>query len=104
MQDDFDGNCFEHIDWCALLLYRIGDPADAVLMWEGKQIDLDTACGFDSQFLVGAGVGATIEYLRQNGRNEIASYLQNFKDYEGFEDLPRWELFRIHYFYPTVGE
>jgi hypothetical protein len=25
-------------------------------MWEAKNIDMDTGCGFDTQFMVGAGV------------------------------------------------
>jgi hypothetical protein len=103
LEDDFDGNCFEHIYWCALLLYLIGDLADIDLMWEGKQIDMDTACGFDFQFLVGAGVDETISYLRENGKNEIADYLQNLKDSKELDNLPQWERFRIDYFYRTTG-
>jgi hypothetical protein len=37
-----------------LLLYLVGDPADVAVMWEAKHINMDTGCGFDGQFLVGA--------------------------------------------------
>jgi len=51
---------YENLYWCALLLYFVGDPADVPLMWEAKHIDMDTAFGFDTQFMFGAGVDATI--------------------------------------------
>jgi hypothetical protein len=89
---------YENLYWCALFLYFIGDPADVPLMWEAKQIDMDTACGFDSQFMVGAGVDATIAYLREHAHHEIATYLEKNKTM--FADLGRWEQLRIGYFYP----
>jgi hypothetical protein len=67
-------------------------------MWEGKQIDMDTACGFDSQFMVGTGVDVTISYLSEHAYHEIATYLEKNKTM--FVDLERWEQFRIGYFYP----
>jgi hypothetical protein len=36
-------------------------------MWEAKNIDMDTGCGFDTQFMVGARVDETIEYLEEHG-------------------------------------
>ena len=55
----------------ALLLYLVGDPADVPLMWEGKQINMDTGIGFDGQFLVGAGVEETIKYLEESGQKSL---------------------------------
>jgi hypothetical protein len=37
---------------------------DVALLWQAKQINMDTGAGLDIQFLVGAGVEETIEYLR----------------------------------------
>ena len=89
---------YENLYWCALLLYFIGDPADVPLMWEAKHIDMDTAFGFDTQFMFGAGVDATIAYLKEQAHHEIAAYLENNK--REFAALKRWEHFRIGYFYP----
>jgi len=100
--NDGESECFEQIYWCGLLLYLIGDPADVLLMWEGKQIDMDTACGFDGQFLVGAGVEETIKYLDEHGQKKPAEYLKSMKADRELDDLPRWEQFRIHYFYPDM--
>jgi hypothetical protein len=68
-----ESDCFEQIYWCGLLLYLAGDPADVPLMWEGKRIDMDTAIGFDGQFLVGAGVEETIKYLEELGQRDPAT-------------------------------
>jgi len=100
-QNEDESECFEQLYWCALLLYLIGSPADAALMWEGKQINMDTACGFDVQFLVGAGVDETTQYLETHGQKEPAEYLKSMKDHGEFDNLSQWEQFRVHYFYPT---
>jgi hypothetical protein len=95
-----ESDCFEQIYWCALLLYLVGDPADVPLMWEGKQIDMDTAIGFDGEFLVGAGVEETIRYLEEHGQRDPAEYLKGMKASKMLDDLQRWERFRTNYFYP----
>src|SRR5215467_5315256 len=65
---------FESLYHCALLLYLVGDPADVPLMWEAKRINFDTGCGFDAQFMVGAGVLETIAHLEANGHREVSDY------------------------------
>ena len=92
---------FEQLYWSALLLYLIGDPADVPLMWQAKHINIDIGCGFDGQFLVGAGVDTTIDYLDRNGEVEISTYIRKMKEHGEFADLESWEKFRIGYFYPN---
>ena len=96
---DEEGDLFENLYWCALLLYLVGDPADVSLIWEAKQINMDTASGLDGQFLVGAGVERTLEHLRNTEKSDIADYIQELKHLGEFDDLGGWEKFRIHYFY-----
>jgi hypothetical protein len=93
-----DADYFESIYHCGLLLYLVGDPADAPLIWEGKYINMDTGFGLDGQFLLGAGVDATIRYLRMNGRLEIADFLSDLELAQN--DLEEWEYSKIEYFYP----
>ncbi len=95
-----DADYFESIYLCGLLLYLVGDLADVPLMWKAKNIDMDTGCGFDVQFLVGAGVDETISYLQARGDFKSVAYLDKCKAVKDFDDLPRWERFRIKYFYP----
>jgi hypothetical protein len=94
-----DSDYFESIYHCALLLYLVGDPADVLMMWEAKHISMDTECGFDGQFLLGAGFNETITYLEANGHREIVDYIGC--NSASWGDLKEWEQFRINYFYPA---
>ena len=49
---------------CGLLLYKIGNVEDSVLLWQVKELDFDTAAGLEVQMLTGAGVDETIAYLK----------------------------------------
>jgi hypothetical protein len=98
-----DAGYFESIYQCALLLYLVGDPADVPLMWDAKHIDMDVGVGFDVQFLVGAGVAETVAYLKTQGHLPIASYLEDARSYKEFDNLERWERFRINYFYKSLA-
>jgi len=89
-ESEGESDCFEQIYWCGLLLYLVGDPADVPLMWEGKRIDMDTAIGFDGQFLVGAGVEQTIKYLEEHGQRDPAEYLKGLKASKELDDLQGW--------------
>jgi hypothetical protein len=95
-QDEF----FENLYRCAYLLYLVGDPSDVPMMWEAKHIDFDTAIGFDVQFLLGAGVRPTLDYLRSHGHADIAADLAN--SLELADDLQAWSQFRRGYFYPET--
>jgi hypothetical protein len=89
---------YENLYWSAYLLSRIGDPSDVPMMWEAKNLDFDAYSGFDVQFLLGAGSEATLAYLRQNGREDIAEALTEYPELS--EDRQEWETWRHGYFYP----
>jgi hypothetical protein len=92
-----DDEYFENLYWCAFLLNQVGDPSDVPMMWEAKHIDFDTASGFDVQFLLGAGVEPTLEYLRRQGLADLARELSEFPELH--EDLGQWAAIRRGYFY-----
>jgi hypothetical protein len=94
---DDDDEHFENLYWCAFLLCLVGDPADVPMMWEAKHIDFDAGCGFDVQFLTGAGFEATIAYLRRNRFESIAEELAAFPELR--EDRSEWLAHRRQYFY-----
>jgi hypothetical protein len=87
---------FENLYWCAFLLYLVGDPSDVPLMWDAKHLDFDTACGFDVQFLLGAGTQATLAYLTDHGHADIARELLAYPELN--DDLQDWVTFRRGYF------
>jgi len=70
-------------------------------MWKAKHIDFDIGCCFDGQFLLGAGVEETIDYLSDGNNNEEAiDYIKKLHDLDlkEFDYLPSWEQFRMQYF------
>lgn len=101
LDETHDGEFFENIYHCAFLLFKIGDLQDVIPMWKAKRSDFDLGCGFDVQFLVGAGVQKTIDFL-ENIKNPDAEkaieYIQSCQKAGDFDDLPKWESFRKDYF------
>lgn len=92
-----EARLFENLYWCAFLLYLIGDPSDVPMMWRAKHVDFDTACGFDIQFLLGAGFRPTLAYLADHGHADIVAELSTYS--ELIDGLGDWEAFRRDYFY-----
>jgi hypothetical protein len=48
-------------------LFSLGVAEDALLVWRAKSCNFDTHCGIDVQFLCGAGLEQTKEFLRGEG-------------------------------------
>ena len=78
--------------------HRIGDPSDSELLWRAKNVSFDTFVGLDVQFLVGAGVDATIEQLQRQELNEAADYIKGCARSGDFDALDEWFIGRIAYF------
>jgi len=99
--DSNDGEHFENLYWCGLLLHQVMAPEDALPMWSAKHVNFDTGCGFDIQFLVGAGVDETLLFLRGVGdtsASKAADYIDECREAGDFDDLPSWLEDRIRYF------
>lgn len=100
-KENRDEEFFENLYWCAYLLFRLGDVTDVLLLWQAKSTNFDTMCGFDVQFLVGAGVHATVQYLQQSpgtGAKEALEYISNCQRAGDFDDLVSWTQWRDEYF------
>jgi hypothetical protein len=92
---------FENLYWCAFLLWRVGDLRDVIPLWRAKNIDFDTACGFDIQFLTGAGLNQTIEYLESSTDPEAKpalEYIMKCRAAGDFDDLQAWAIWIADYF------
>lgn len=85
--------------------YLIGlhqDVNDSLLLWRTKQLSFDTACEFDIQLVVFAGVEPTIAYLKEQRSEEAAkalAYIETcetggdfdlLEDYFSPDNLPYW--------------
>jgi hypothetical protein len=96
-----DDDYFENLYCCAFLLYLVGEPSDVPMMWQAKHIDFDTGTGFDVQFLLGAGLPATLAYLTDHGHPDIARALSEYPELN--RDLTEWESYRRDYFYGQLS-
>jgi hypothetical protein len=98
-----EGWSSENLYWCGLLLYRAGRVDDVLPMWRAKNINFDSLCGFDGQFLVGAGVDSTIAFLKEIDTDEARACLEYINECKACGDLDwleQWEKGRANYFDP----
>lgn len=96
-----DGEAHENLMWCALMLHQLGDFEDVLPMWRAKHISMDTGCAMDIEYLVGAGVEATLSYLDALDDEEAphcAEYIRECASTGHFRSLERWVAGRIAYF------
>jgi hypothetical protein len=99
--DTNSGEHFENLYWCGLLVQRLGIITDVLPLWRAKNVNFDASCGFDAQFLVGAGVEQTLDYLSRTDHpqaKDAYDYLIICRDAQDFEDLDLWLESRISYF------
>ena len=75
-------------------------------MWQAKQTNMDTGCGFDVQFLVGCGVQETLAFLRDCPKpvaQQAYDYIASCKTAGDFDNLDQWLVERIEYFAHMAG-
>ncbi len=77
---------YELFYWCIFLISRLGDVNDIYEILDAKYMDFDASFGVDPQYLIGAGLENTIEYLSSKDDDtskEILKYILDCKN-EGF--------------------
>lgn len=70
-------------------------------MWRAKQTNFDTGCGFDVQFLVGAGVEETLAFLARSddpAASKAAEYIARCAKGGDFDGRDEWLAARCAYF------
>jgi hypothetical protein len=83
------------------LLFLLGQLEDVELLWRAKRASFDTWCGFDIQFLVGAGVSSTLAYLhsiKKEWAEEARTCIEECQRARDFNDLERYRHARQRYF------
>ena len=101
-QDEDDGE--DHDDLLLVLcvqLFAAGQVEDSLNVWRAKQNDFDAACYIDGEFLCGAGLKKTIDYLEQQNTEESLEVLDYvlLKDWEGFTPEEHLEHYRRYFDY-----
>jgi hypothetical protein len=84
---------FESIRLCGFLLSVLAHVDDVRLLWEAKTTNFDTMCGFDVQFLVGAGVAPTLSYLQaiqKEWAQDAMTYIEESQAAGDFRNLERY--------------
>jgi hypothetical protein len=95
------GDYFENLYWCGLLIHQLGETKDALSLWRAKHVNFDTGCGFDIQFLVGAGVEPTLTFLSTSDEpdaTDARDYIVECREAGDFDDLEDWLAGRIAYY------
>ncbi|MGI4761309.1 MAG: hypothetical protein ACRYF0_11415 [Janthinobacterium lividum] len=97
-----DGMTTDELKFAAYLVALNKDVSDVLLLWQTKEIDFDTHCGFDIQLVVFAGPEATISYLKKQADPEAMAALayieaccaagdfDSLADYFSPANLPYW--------------
>lgn len=92
---------FDSMRLCGFLLFLLAQLEDVELLWRAKTTDFDTWCGFDIQFLVGAGVSPTLAYLQsiqEEWANEARTYIERCQRAGDFSDMVRYRHGMERYF------
>ncbi|WP_315756451.1 MULTISPECIES: hypothetical protein [unclassified Bradyrhizobium] len=77
-------------------LFSAGNASDALLIYDAKMSSFDAGCYIDIQFVCGAGLEATEEFLRSSSAAEAKELLARLQDdkrtgaFDGF--MPRQHL------------
>lgn len=99
IEDEDEDDLSENIYLCAFLLHQIGEAEDVLLIWKAKRLNMDVGCMIDANFLVGAGLKNTRDYLDQLGTvesQEIRTYIDSWE--LTTDDIESWVEFQIAYF------
>jgi hypothetical protein len=81
LEEDEIGDQFLMRLLCAQL-FSIGLVEDSILIWRAKSCNFDTYLGIDVQFLCGAGLEHTKEYLHRDGSDRALEALDYIADCE----------------------
>jgi hypothetical protein len=73
-----------------LQLFSIGMVDDSILIWKAKQSSFDASCTVDIQFICGAGLGVTKEYLAKSTDALAPEALDYLSECEQSGDFDGW--------------
>src|SRR5581483_10198345 len=71
-------------------LFSLGVVEDALLIWDAKHSSFDAGCGLDIQFLCGAGLNSTKEFLSKSSAKTASAALEYLAACEQAGDFQDW--------------
>ena len=75
---------------CCVQLFSRGFLEDVLRIWEAKQSGFDLGCYLDGQFLLGAGVKKTKNFLTNHSTPEAPTVLEYIARLEQSGELKEW--------------
>ncbi len=111
-KDAIDGEV-DNLYFSAFILTLFKRAEIVWLLFESKYIDFDSSIGFDGEYLVGAGIKETYEYLKtvENlDKQDLLNYIGETVEKCCYtqEEIENWKLYKKQYFgcytYPLVDE
>jgi len=90
--DDEEDDHFFLFQLLCVQLFAAGHVEDSLNIWRAKQNDFDAFCFIDSEFLCGAGVEATQQYLYKVGTEEANKALEYILDLDWDNFTPEKHL------------
>lgn len=88
-QIDDNDDYSENIYFCAYLLSECAQLEDVFLLWEAKYLNMDVGCMLDANYMIGAGLTETLNYL-QSSKHPQASTIYNYLAQYDYEDRADW--------------
>src|SRR4051794_4237410 len=73
----------EETELAGFLLASLGRIEDVWLHWQIKRANFDTWCGYDMQYMLGAGVTATVDFVRASDHADRDAVLERLLDADG---------------------
>lgn len=71
-------------------LLSIGNVEDSLIIWRAKSTNFDLMCGLDVQFICGAGIEQTRNYLAQTDTDESHDALKYLDECIDSGDFKNW--------------
>jgi hypothetical protein len=84
------GSGDEMLRTLCLQLFSLGVADDSLLIWDAKKSSFDASCGMDVQFLCGAGLDATKQFLAKSSVQAASAALQYLTECEKTGDFVGW--------------
>lgn len=77
---------------CCVQLFSRGILEDVLRIWDAKSARMDLGCYLDVQFLCGAGLGATKQFLASQPGENAAKALDCIRECEGAGDFESFSV------------
>lgn len=95
---NFDESDVDNLYFSAWVLVQFQRMENVGKFFTAKNIDFDSGCGFDGNYLLANGVKATADYFSQYPDSKLFKYLPRFDEITQEYEIEEWKNFKAEYF------